>query len=277
MTIQENLKTGVELLQKNKVESPSLKCRVLLSHLLKKPKEYLIINEKENLDKMVQKKYEQMLKKLVQNIPLQYITNKQEFMGLTFYVDENVLIPRCDTEILVEEVIKRVNKNDELKILDVCTGSGAVGIALAKYIQNSKVTASDISKSALEVAKKNAIINKVKIEFIESNLFENIYERFDIIVSNPPYIETDTISILEEQVKREPKIALDGGEDGLKFYTLIAKESKQYLNSNGMIAVEIGYNQKNKVKKIFEKEQYSKSICIKDLGGNDRVVICHKK
>lgn len=277
MTIQENLKTGIELLQKNKVESPSLKCKILLSHLLKKPKEYLIINEKEKIDKTIQKQYEEMLERLVKNIPLQYVTNKQEFMGLTFYVDETVLIPRADTEILVEEIIKRVNKNDELKILDMCTGSGAIAIALAKYIQNSKVTASDISKSALEVAKKNAVTNQVKIEFIESNLFENIHEKFDIIVSNPPYIETDIICMLEEQVRKEPKIALDGGEDGLKFYTLIAKDAKRYLNSNGMLAVEIGYNQKNEVKKIFENEQYSKSICIKDLGGNDRVVICHKK
>ena len=173
-------------------------------------------------------------------------------MKLKFYVDENVLIPQPDTETIVEKIIKDY-EGKKVKILDLCTGSGAIGISLAKYIEESEVTALDISMKALQIAKLNAEKNLVhkKMKFILSDMFEKIEnEKFDIIVSNPPYIESDTIKTLEKQVQNEPSIALDGGKDGLKFYKIIADYAWKYLNVNGKIYLEIGYNQKEKVIKL---------------------------
>ncbi|MFG6319256.1 MAG: peptide chain release factor N(5)-glutamine methyltransferase [Clostridia bacterium] len=194
-------------------------------------------------------------------------------MGLNFYVNENVLIPQPDTEILVEEVLQLLKQNVSKKILDICTGSGAIAISIAKMQENSTVTASDISKKAINIARKNSVDNNTDIEFVLSNMFEKINGKFDIIVSNPPYIEENVISTLPKEVQKEPYIALSGGEDGLKFYRIIAKEGKKFLNANGYIAVEIGYNQKEKVIELFEKEEYKEVYSKKDFGGNDRIVI----
>lgn len=194
-------------------------------------------------------------------------------MGLNFYVNENVLIPQSDTEILVEEVLQLLKQNVSKKILDICTGSGAIAISIAKMQENSTVTASDISEEAINIARKNSVDNNTDIEFVLSNMFEKINGKFDIIVSNPPYIEENVISTLPKEVQKEPYIALSGGEDGLKFYRIIAKEGKKFLNANGYIAVEIGYNQKEKVIELFEKEEYKEVYSKKDFGGNDRIVI----
>ena len=201
-------------------------------------------------------------------------------MGLNFYVNENVLIPQPDTEILVEEVLQLLKQNvsknmkrDNIRILDLCTGSGAIAISIAKMQENSTVTASDISEEAINIARKNSVDNNTDIEFVVSNMFEKINGKFDIIVSNPPYIEEKVISTLPKEVQKEPYIALFGGEDGLKFYRIIAKEGKKFLNANGYIAVEIGYNQKEKVIELFEKEDYKEVYSKEDFGGNDRIVI----
>ncbi|MCX4302744.1 MAG: peptide chain release factor N(5)-glutamine methyltransferase [Clostridia bacterium] len=194
-------------------------------------------------------------------------------MGLNFYVNENVLIPQPDTEILVEEVLQLLKQNVSKKILDICTGSGAIAISIAKMQENSTVTASDISEEAINIARKNSVDNNTDIEFVVSNMFEKINGKFDIIVSNPPYIEEKVISTLPKEVQKEPYIALFGGEDGLKFYRIIAKEGKKFLNANGYIAVEIGYNQKEKVIELFEKEDYKEVYSKEDFGGNDRIVI----
>lgn len=201
-------------------------------------------------------------------------------MKLDFYVDENVLIPRSDTEILVEEVINQCSKNEEkqYKILDLCTGSGIVGISLAKYIKNCGVVCADISKKALEIAEKNAKSNNVdNVKFVYSNMFSNIKDKFDIIVSNPPYIKRKVIEELEKEVQNEPYIALDGGIDGLDFYKIIACEAYKYLNEDGKLLLEIGYDQKEEVTNLLkDSEKFGKIYSKKDLYGNDRVVVAYK-
>ena len=220
--------------------------------------------------------YINSIKKISTGIPIQYITNNQEFMNLNFYVDENVLIPQPDTETLVEEVINEY-KEKKCEILDLCTGSGAIAISLAKYINESNIVASDISMKALQIAKLNAEKNLVrkKIEFIESDMFNKIYkDDFDIIVSNPPYIKTKVIGELDKQVKNEPYIALDGGADGLKFYKIIIENAYKYIKNEGKVFLEIGYDQKNELINLFKKNNHYENIYSKkDLGGNDRIIV----
>lgn len=216
--------------------------------------------------------------RLVNGEPIQYITNSQEFMNLNFCVDKRVLIPQPDTEILVENVISLVNNmqrncQNEIKILDLCTGSGVIGVCLKKNLQNVKVFASDISEDALEVARKNSSLNNADIIFIKSDLFNRINEKFDIIVSNPPYIETSVIDGLSQEVKNEPKLALDGGKDGLDFYKKIINEAPNFLNKIGYLAVEIGYNQRESVENMFKTHKYKNIQIKKDLSNIDRVII----
>lgn len=248
MKLSELLKDGIYVLKESNIEDCNLKARLLLAHLLGKSKEYLMINDAEEIETEKQIEYYSLLDRLTQGEPLQYITGHQEFMGLDFYVNSNVLIPQPDTEILVQAVMKYLDHNcgkenvklfENLektriikpKILDLCTGSGAIAISLAKNCQNDSVEicASDISKFALEVAMKNCQKNRARVKLIESDLFENIDEKFDIIVSNPPYIETEVIEELSLEVQNEPHLALDGGTDGLNFYRKIGNTVKKYL------------------------------------------------
>ena len=248
MKLNELLRDGIYVLKENNIEDCNLNARLLLAHLLGKTKEYLIINDTEEVDTEKQIEYYSLLDRLTTGEPLQYILENQEFMGLDFFVNKNVLIPQPDTEILVQAVIKYLEYNcgkenvklfenlekvklNKPKILDLCTGSGAIAISIAKEFQNKdiQVFASDISKDALEVAMINCRKNKVKVKLIESDLFENIDEKFDIIVSNPPYVETDEIGDLALDVQNEPHLALDGGKDGLDFYRSIINQAKNYL------------------------------------------------
>lgn len=300
MQIKELISNATQTLNRHYIEDSNIKARVLLQHILKKDKNYLITNSNKEVSKQAISQYEKNIQELIEGRPLQYITKSQEFMGLDFYVDENVLIPQPDTEILVEETIKEIKnivkyekENDIgkakiVRILDMCTGSGAIAISIAKYFQENsslntlkdsnieiKIYGVDISKSALEVAKKNARLNQVDVTWIKSNMFREIVkyetEPFDIIVSNPPYIETDTIKTLSKEVRQEPNLALDGGKDGLDFYKVIKKEESKYLKRSGCILLEIGYNQKESVKEIFQ-EKNTQITCIKDLAENDRVI-----
>ena len=276
MTIKELLNQAVIMLKNENIEAPKNKARMLLQATLKKSREYLMIYDNKEVENIDRDRYIKNVKRLILGEPLQYITGIQEFMKLNFLVTKDVLIPRPDTEILVEEVIRKAENIPNPVILDLCTGSGAIAVSLAKYIKNVHICAVDISSKALEIAKKNAELNGVKnnIEFIESNLFDKIKERkFDIIVSNPPYIETETIKTLSKDVQNEPKIALDGGKDGLDFYRKIADSGSKYLNRQGYICLEIGYNQRIAVRQILEnKKRYVNINCIKDLCGNDRVI-----
>ena len=198
-------------------------------------------------------------------------------MGLEFYVDESVLIPQPDTEILAEEVIEIIRKRKLSKVLDLCTGSGAIAVSVAKFLENVKVYASDISNEAIKIARRNSNKNNVKIEFIHSDLFEEFSgeDKFDIIVSNPPYIKTDIIGTLSQEVQKEPLLALDGGIDGLDFYKKIIKQAKEYLNTNGFLALEIGYDQKEEVENILGKNGYKNIYSKKDLEGHNRIIIAH--
>ena len=272
MKIKDLLKVGFDILKDN-TEEANLKTKLLLSYLLKVNKEYFIIHDNEEVVASIVEEFKNKIEELKKGKPIQYITNVQEFMGLNFYVDENVLIPQPDTEILVEETINLINKYNAKKILDLCTGSGAIAIALKKNCNFTELMGADISKAALQVAMKNAKSNEVNIDFRGSNMFESINEKFDIIVSNPPYIENEVIKTLPREVQNEPYIALAGGDDGLDFYKIIAKEAKKYLNQNGIVVVEIGYNQRESVMKLFEQEGYKEIYSKKDFGQNDRIVV----
>ena len=275
MTIKQTLAKGTIMLKSSNIESPKLKARLLLQYILKKPRQYLIVYDNQEVDKKAQWEYFVNIEKLTKGVPLQHITHTQEFMKMDFYVDENVLIPRPDTEILVEEVIKIAQKIDSPKILDLCTGSGAIAISLKKYIPNAQVYAVDISKKALEIAQKNANRLEANVKFIESNLFDKVKkEKFYIIVSNPPYIKKTDINYLSQEVQKEPQIALDGGYDGLDFYRKISYQAIDYLKFGSYLCFEIGFDQKEEVMEIIDKvEHYKGTYCKKDLCGNDRIII----
>ena len=275
MTIKEAIKYGSDLLKENKIEDYSIKVKILISFITGIKKDILINYEDvEILDNKLEI-YIYNLNKIIEGVPIQYITKKQEFMGLDFFVDENVLIPQPDTEILVEEVLK-ISKlyNKKINILDLCTGSGAIAVSLAKYIKDVNIIATDISENAIEIAEKNAIKNNAenKIKFVVSDMFKNIENKFDIIVSNPPYIETKEIEKLSKEVKNEPIIALDGGNDGIKYYKIIADNYNKFLNIGGYLLLEIGCNQGESVSKLFKNSEIKK-----DLSGNNRVILVKKE
>lgn len=277
MTISDAIKKGMIELKNDNIEEPKLKSRLLMQYVLNETRQYVIVNDMENLEKNKEKQYFEGIKILKKGIPIEHITHQKEFMKLNFFVDKNVLIPRQDTEILVEEVIKIAKRISAKKILDLCTGSGAIAVSLAKYLPQTEITAIDISNDALKIAKKNAVSNNVEnqITFISSDMFTNLNEeKFDIIVSNPPYIKTNVIKELDIQVKNEPYIALDGGEDGLDFYKKIINESYQYLKCNGYLCLEIGFDQKFDVIELIENaEKFDGTYSKKDLFDNDRIII----
>lgn len=344
MRIVDALDDKIRLLKLNKIDDSSIIARELLCFIMHVDKTQLIIHEYDEIENNILQEFSKEIENIINGKPIQYITHNQEFMGLDFYVDENVLIPQPDTEILVEEVLKiaknlekssvhnattkfikatgkikeltdeiadeknmsefEKNNNDKIKILDLCTGSGAIAISLDKILNknsekdnaeklkeeycncnkkevkkqkcgNAIVFASDISTNALEVAEKNNELNETKVKFVLSDLFGKIEEnKFDIIVSNPPYIRTNVIKELSEQVKHEPQIALDGGEDGLDFYRNIINEAPKYLKPNGYLCLEIGFDQKEAVINILKNtEKYCNIKAVKDLSGNDRCVI----
>ena len=234
------------------------------------------------LDKQLTEEQEkyflEMIKERLNERPIAYIIGNREFMGLDFFVQEGVLIPRPDTETLVEEIINICNNRTGLNILDIGTGSGAITISLAKYLDKSHVISADISDIALEIASKNAISNNVdeRIDFIKSDVFSNVpkEEKFDLIVSNPPYIRKADIDGLDRQVKDfEPYNALEGGEDGLDFYRKITEESKYFLKNKGILAYEVGHDQAQDVSQIMQENGFEGIYTKCDLQGFERVVI----
>ena len=282
MTIREVFNTYMEELS-HISDTPKLDIEILLSKALGDvDRLYIHLNLHKELTKEQLDSFNEMIEDRLKGRPIAYIVNNREFMGLDFYVEEGVLIPRPDTEPLVEEVIELVKGKENLKIVDIGTGSGAITVSLAKYIKDCQVYSLDISDKALSIGLKNAISNEVedKINFIKSNIFSGIEDRglkLDVIVSNPPYIRRADINTLHTQVKDyEPYIALEGGEDGLNFYRDITRESVKYLKDKGILAFEVGHDQAEDVSEILKHNGYTNIYTKKDLQGIDRVVIGFK-
>ena len=242
-------------------------------------KEKILLNsDKIQLDRNMIQKFLFMLKQRKKNMPVQYIINQAEFMGIKFYVDENVLIPRSDTEILVEHVLNFISQNKKkYRILELCTGSGCISISLKKFCDYIEINAVDIDSKAIAIAKKNAVLNSVDIKFVCADIFKifcnEFAQNFDMIVFNPPYIKTHEIKNLKDNVKKyEPILALDGGNDGLKFYKFILENIKHSCN----VFFEIGFDQANDIKKILAKNNFYEIKVFKDLAGLDRVISARK-
>ncbi|MDR2938746.1 MAG: peptide chain release factor N(5)-glutamine methyltransferase [Clostridiales bacterium] len=267
---------GKSILKANNIESYMLDARLILAYVAGVDSLYVITGPDMVLDEGMFEKYKLLINERSRHKPVQYLINKCEFMGNGFYVDENTLIPRPDTEILVERCVKYLHTGKYKKILELGTGSGCIIISLAKLF-DFDFTAVDISGAALSVAKKNAFINNVsnKVKFVESDLMSGLGgEKFDIIISNPPYIESAEINRLSQNVKGfEPILALDGGADGLCFYKNILFNAKNYLNFGGLIMFEIGFNQANALRGLFQKYNIVFLELIKDYQGLDRVVV----
>ena len=271
MTYREAVEFGTKCLTDAGVPDAALDAWYLLQMVCKIERSYYYVHGEEDITQDAQKEYEIAVQKRAEHIPLQYIIGEQEFMGLRFKVNSNVLIPRQDTETLVEQVLKIVKPG--MKVLDLCTGSGCVLISVLKNAPELTGMGSDISKTALLVAKENAKLHEVDAEWVRSDLFDNITETFDVIMANPPYILTgEILSLMPEVRDFEPENALDGGADGLDFYRKIAGQVKDYLNPGGYVYMEIGYDQGEAVSELMRNAGFTEVEVIKDLARNDRVV-----
>lgn len=271
MTYREAVEFGTKCLTDAGVPDAALDAWYLLQMVCKIERSYYYVHGEEDITQDAQKEYEIAVQKRAEHIPLQYIIGEQEFMGLRFKVNSNVLIPRQDTETLVEQVLKIVKPG--MKVLDLCTGSGCVLISVLKNAPELTGMGSDISKTALLVAKENAKLHEVDAEWVRSDLFDNITETFDVIMANTPYIPTgEILSLMPEVRDFEPENALDGGADGLDFYRKIAGQVKDYLNPGGYVYMEIGYDQGEAVSELMRNAGFTEVEVIKDLARNDRVV-----
>jgi release factor glutamine methyltransferase len=282
-TIEQLLLYGKSILKEKNIESWAIDAQVLLMYVTKFTKVKLFSHNKQLLNDDECNYYRQLINKRSEGYPVQYITGIQEFMSLDFIVNSYTLIPRADTEILVETLLEVSKKQDIKRIMDIGTGTGCIPISLAYYNTAMKAIAIDISDGALEVARKNADKHRVsdKIEFIKSDLFENLSDewigKLDAIVSNPPYIRQEIIPSLMREVREyEPITALVGGIDGLDFYRKITKQGYQYIRQGGFLLYEIGYDQATQVTGIMQQQGFVNIQIIKDLAGLDRVVIGNK-
>lgn len=277
LELQQIYREGEELLRTAGIDESMIDAWYLLEHVTGISRAMYLANPRKEIEESQAEEYFSYIRKRMKRIPLQHITGEQEFMGYTFKVNEHVLIPRQDTEILVEEALKYLKS--DMKVLDMCTGSGCILLSLLKMGQERKLlnklagTAVDISENALCVAKENAENLGISVEFIHSNLFENVDGIFDMIVSNPPYIRTEVIEGLQEEVRlHDPFIALDGKEDGLFFYRKIVDEGRKFLKKGGMLLFEIGHDQGEDVSMLMKNAGFDNVVVKKDLAGLDRVV-----
>ncbi|MBK7106449.1 MAG: peptide chain release factor N(5)-glutamine methyltransferase [Ignavibacteriae bacterium] len=276
-SILQLIERSADYLNSKGVESPRLNAELLLANILDCNRMQLYLKYDQPLKDLEISKYREYISRRGKREPLQYIIGKVEFYGLNFIVNKNVLIPRQETEILIDTILEYVKSQSEIKILDIGTGSGNIAIALAKNLSDAEIDSIDISKEAIEIAKQNAKINSVddKINFIVNDFknFNNIENQYDIIVSNPPYINLKEYNLLEKELLEfEPKISLTDFNDGLSFYNLISQKANLLLKKNGIVFYEVGIYQSEQVKKIFEQNNFGKINIRKDYLGIDRVV-----
>lgn len=278
-TIGSLLNLGTNRLIEKNINTARLDSQLLLGKVLKKDKLYLMINKNEEVNEDKEKEFLNLIYKRMEYMPIRYILGEVDFMGLDFFVEEGVLIPRSDTEVLVEEVLKNISEDELIDVCDLCSGSGAIGISLAYYRKKINVDLVDYYEVPEKVSKKNILRNSLedRVKFIKSDLLKEcirLKKQYDIIVSNPPYIREEEINNLMNDVKDyEPKTALNGGESGLDFYDRIVEESKSALKKNGILAFEIGCDQGKEVSSLMRRNGYKEIIIIKDLAELDRVVI----
>ena len=279
MNIENILNEGINILQKNKIANPQLDSEILLSNSIKRDKKHIILNPKEilNSDQLV--KFKSLIERRKKGEPIAYLINKKEFWKDEFFVNKDVLIPRPDSELIIEQVLKIYSKDDQLQILDIGTGSGCILLSILKERSNFYGTGIDISKKSINVSKFNAkqlnLTNRVKFFHSSVDNFNN--GKYDMIVSNPPYIEQLSLKYLEKDVVNfEPKLALSGGFDGFSKIRKVINKASILIKKNGKFILEIGFNQKNKVIKILKEEGFYVNKAIKDYGNNDRCIISTK-
>lgn len=278
MNIGEILLKSYGILKKVGIESYLIDSQLLLGKVLNVDKVFIMTNRDFDLNQKQENEFSRLIQLRESKMPIKYILGECEFMGMNLIVKPGVLIPRPDTEILVEEVIKHINEKAYTEICDVCSGSGAIGLAIAEFVKDAVVTLYDISEETLAVAKLNiekfdlaSRVNVERSDLLQSAIQQN--KKFQVVVSNPPYIREEVISTLMEDVKNyEPYIALSGGKDGLDFYRRITKQSLLVLEKGGLLAFEIGYDQREEVQDILLKSGFNTIECFSDLSGNDRVV-----
>lgn len=280
MEINQLIRIGVDRIKGRQYGNAVLEATLLLGKLMNVDKVHIYTHGKEQVPDEIVNKFLEAIEKRSKGYPIQYIIKEKEFMGLNFYIEEGVLIPRPDTEIIVEYILEYIDKRhsqEQINILDIGIGSGAIGLSIAYYKKNVHVCGVDISHKALEVANINKDrFNLSNVKLIKSDLFEKISEeeKFHIIVSNPPYIPTEDMESLQEEVKNyEPRTALDGGKEGMDFYRRIIPESKNYLKEEGLLIFEIGYHQAKDVSHIMIENGFKDIKILKDLQGLDRAVL----
>ena len=274
-TIGELIKLSAGYLEEKGCSSARLDAELLLAHVLELDRLDLYLNFDKPLDNREVSEYRSLIGRRGQRIPVAYLTGVKEFYSLPFKVTPAVLIPRPETEFIIDKILELVEPDEPVKILEIGTGSGAIAIALACQDPNFSITATDISREALDIAKNNAANLEVchQISFVEADLFTNVEGKFEIICSNPPYIPSDELSGLAPELFEEPRLALDGGSDGLCFYNKILEQASSYLENPGFVVLEIGWNQAETVRKLGVQAGFLWLETVVDYGGNDRVVI----
>ena len=279
MNIQTLLNKAYKVLENSSSRSPKLDSEILLSEVINKNRQYLILNSNEELIKENIKSFDHLLKRRKRGEPIGYLVKKKEFWKQNFYINQNVLIPRPDTELLVEETLKLFNVNSKLDILDIGTGSGCILLSILKERRNFFGTGIDISKKAINVARFNAKMHQLsnRVKFYNSDVDKFLIGKYDLIISNPPYIKKEDLECLEVDVRKfEPKIALDGGRDGFSEITKVISKTSKLLKKNGRFILEMGFGQKNRILNILKKNNFFINKVLKDYGKNDRCVISTK-
>jgi release factor glutamine methyltransferase len=279
MNIENILNEGINILQKNKIANPQLDSEILLSNSIKRDKKHIILNPKEVLSSEQLGKFKSLIERRKKGEPIAYLINKKEFWKDEFFVNKDVLIPRPDSELIIEQVLKIYSKDDQLQVLDIGTGSGCILLSILKERSNFYGTGIDISKKSINVSKFNAkqlnLTNRVKFFHSSVDNFNN--GKYDIIVSNPPYVEQLSLKYLEKDVVNfEPKLALSGGFDGFSKIRKVINKANILIKKKGKFILEIGFNQKNKAIKILKEEGFYVNKAIKDYGNNDRCIISTK-